>query len=59
MDSEGSLHRTVAYGWILHVESGTQISSDNARVAREGHLLATFQRAEDSGSDPEPHAPLG
>ena len=30
------------YARILHVESGTRISSANARVAREGHLFASW-----------------
>ena len=37
-----------AYDRILHVESNTPISSANARVAREGHLFASFHEKEDT-----------
>jgi FkbM family methyltransferase len=35
------------YRHILHVESGTPISSANAGVAREGHLFAAFRKTEE------------
>jgi FkbM family methyltransferase len=38
------------YDRILHVESGTRISSANAHVAREGHLFASCQETEDTPS---------